>query len=254
LSPADDIIIRVERALDVDCEAQLVASVLSKKIAAGASHVLIDLPVGPTAKVRTQAEAQALGDNLVKVGERFGLAVKPLITDGSQPVGIGMGPALEARDVLAVLRGEPGAPRDLRDRALALSGALLELAGAAPAGGGVRRAEELLATGAAHSKFLAICEAQGGFREPPVAPLTSVRRSPRSGRIVSLDNRLLARVAKLAGAPRAPSAGLELHVELGEEVAEGQRLITLHGESRGELAYAGEYADSRPDLLVVGPS
>jgi thymidine phosphorylase len=254
LSPADDIIIRVERALDVDCEAQLIASVLSKKIAAGSTHVLLDMPVGPTAKVRTPADAKALGEHLVAVGARFGVAVTPLLTDGSQPVGIGMGPALEARDLLSVLRREAGAPRVLRERSLALAAALLVSTGMAPANASARRAAELLDSGAAYAKFIAICEAQGGFREPVAAPLREVIASPVAGRLTSLDNRLLARAAKLAGAPRAPSAGLELHAKIGDPVAAGQKLVTLHGETKGELAYARAFADEWPQMLVVEPA
>ena len=132
LSPADDILIRVERALDLDTEGQLIASVLSKKIAAGSTHLVIDLPVGPTAKVRSPETAAALSRDLLEVAETFGLHTKVVLTDGSQPVGRGIGPALEARDVLSVLRGAPDAPQDLRHRSIALAGALLELAGAAP--------------------------------------------------------------------------------------------------------------------------
>ena len=139
LSPADDILIRVERALDLDTEGQLIASVLSKKIAAGSTHLVIDLPFGPTAKVRTAREPQSPVAGSCQASPRR-LACRPsvVLTDGSQPVGRGIGPALEARDVLAVLRCEPNAPQDLRQRAVALAGALLELAGAAPQGGARR--------------------------------------------------------------------------------------------------------------------
>ncbi|HKP74919.1 MAG TPA: thymidine phosphorylase, partial [Longimicrobiaceae bacterium] len=123
LSPADDVLIRVERPLDLDSEAQLVASVLSKKVAAGSTHVVIDVPVGLTAKVRTAAAADALGGALREVGAALGLWVDVIRTDGSQPVGRGIGPALEARDVVAVLSGAPDAPADLRERAILLSGA-----------------------------------------------------------------------------------------------------------------------------------
>ena len=116
LSPADDVLIRVERPLDLDSTGQLVASVLSKKAAAGATHVLIDLPVGPTAKIRSVAEAQRVSAHLREVGQAIGLHVLPVMTDGAQPVGRGLGPALEARDALAVLRGDPDAPVDLRER------------------------------------------------------------------------------------------------------------------------------------------
>ena len=142
LSPADDILIRVERPLDLDSEGQLVASVLSKKAAAGSSHVVIDIPVGETAKVRSREAAQALSHRLVETGHAIGLTVQTVVTDGTQPVGRGIGPALEARDVLAVLRREADAPADLRERALQLAGAVLEFApGVAPGRGRVPGAE-----------------------------------------------------------------------------------------------------------------
>ena len=111
LSPADDILISVEHVLDLDSEGQLVASVLSKKIAAGSNHIVIDIPIGPTAKVRTIQMAELLKDYLEGVGQSLGVVVRTIFTDGSQPVGRGIGPALEANDVLAVLRGEPTAPQ-----------------------------------------------------------------------------------------------------------------------------------------------
>ena len=253
LSPADDILIRVERALDLDSPAQLVASVLSKKIAAGSTHVLLDLPVGPTAKVRTAEEAAELSAYLVAVAAEFGLKVRPLLSDGSQPVGFGLGPALEARDVLAVLRRDPGLPEDLRARAVRLAGELLELGGAAAEGGGVTVAAEILGDGRALQKFMGICEAQGGFREPPIAPLRHIIEAPAAGMLSGIDNRLLARVAKLAGAPQSASAGLELHVKLGDRIERGQPLLTLHGESPGELGYALDFAQANPGILQVSP-
>ncbi|HEY9447738.1 MAG TPA: thymidine phosphorylase, partial [Burkholderiales bacterium] len=112
MSPADDILIGVERALDLDSEGQLIASVLSKKAAAGATDVVLDIPVGPTAKVRSASAAIALAERLVAVGRAAHLNVKTLLSDGTQPVGRGIGPALEARDVLAVLQRAPDAPAD----------------------------------------------------------------------------------------------------------------------------------------------
>jgi len=251
LSPADDILIRVERPLDLDSQGQLVASVLSKKIAAGSTHVLVDVPVGPTAKVRSAAAAGALAHQLEQVGGALGLQVRVLQTDGLAPVGRGIGPALEARDVLAVLRNEPAGPADLARRALLLAGELLEFGGAAPPGSGTARAAEVLASGAAWRKFQEICEAQGGFREPSQAPHRLPVTARRSGAVVAIDNRRLARIAKLAGAPKAPCAGLELHVRCGDFVERGQPLFTLHAESPGELAYAFEYAQVQADTVLV---
>lgn len=244
LSPVDDMLIRVARLMDLDAEGQMVASVLSKKVAAGATHLVIDVPVGPTAKVRSPEEAEELSRRLQAVAAAFGLNLRVLISDGSEPVGRGIGPALEARDLLAVLRNEPDHPLDLRRRAVYLAGALLELTGTAAEGRGEAMAEASLDDGRAWQKFQAICAAQGGLREPPVAARRHDMPATEAGEVVSIDNRRLARVAKLAGAPAAAAAGLEIHVKLGDHVTAGQVLYTIHAETAGELNYAREFAET----------
>lgn len=254
LSPADDILIRVERALDLDSEGQLIASVLSKKIAAGSTHLVIDLPVGPTAKVRSTEGAKSLSQGLSSVGEIFGLRTKVVATDGLQPVGRGIGPALEARDILAVLQGKPDGPDDLRQRAIALTGALLELASAAPAARGEAIATAALDSGQAWAKFQRICEAQGGMRLPPKSRQQRPVVAERPGQVHSIDNRRIARLAKLAGAPDDKAAGLDLHVRIGDFVTAGQTLCTVHADSPGELAYAFDYAALNPDIIAIRES
>ena len=251
LSPADDILIRVARVLDLDSPAQLVASVLSKKLAAGSTHLILDLPVGPTAKIRTQQDADELSGLLEAVGAAAGLHIRSICTDGRQPVGKGIGPALEARDVLAVLRRDEGAPADLKERACALAGALLQLTGAAPGGSGIDRACNILATGQAEAKFMSICEAQGGFREPGRAALTHELIATQDGVVSRVDNRVLARIAKLAGAPLAKTAGVEMHVSLGQRVHKGEPLACIHAEVPGELEYALSYAAVNPRVIEV---
>ena len=185
------------------------------------------------------------------VSDALGLATRVVRTDGTQPVGHGIGPALEARDALAVLQRAPNAPSDLRQRALLLAGHVLELGGAAALGAGCERARQTLDSGAALSKFEAICVAQGGLRTPPRAPFVNALRATRQGRIGAIDNRRLARVAKLAGAPRAAAAGLELHVKIGDAVTPEQPLITLHAETPGELDYASRYLQANPDVIAL---
>jgi thymidine phosphorylase len=251
LSPADDIFIRVERVLDIDTEGQLIASVLSKKIAAGSTHVVIDIPVGATAKVRSEEAGRVLGERLTAIAARFGLIAACLQSDGTQPVGRGVGPALEALDVLAVLQNAPDAPADLRRRACVLAGAVLEVAGAAGVGQGLAMAATALQDGRAWSKFQRICIAQGGLRAPPVAARSQPLASRHSGRVVHINNRKIARLAKLAGAPDAKAAGLVMEVRLGDEVAAGQPLVTVHAETSAELAYAFDYAAQNSDIVEV---
>jgi thymidine phosphorylase len=249
LSPADDILIRVERVLDIDSEGQLIASVLSKKLAAGATHVLVDIPVGPTAKVRSMDVGERLGKALRQVGKTLGLEVRPYLSDGRYPVGRGIGPALEAHDVLAVFQQRPGAPDDLKQRALDLAALLLEMGGKAATGAGRLLAAQTLASGAAWKKFQSICEAQGGLRVPPVAQFQHPVYALRDGCVDAIDNRNLSRLAKLAGAPAAPAAGIHLAVQVGQWVHRGDLLFTLYAEAPGELAYALDFHQLHPDVI-----
>lgn len=251
LSPADDLLIKVERVLDIDSEGQLIASVLSKKIAAGATHVLIDMPVGPTAKVRSQKSADKLADSFRKVANALGLTIDIMFSDGRQPVGVGIGPALEARDILAVLQNTADAPSDLKARAIELAGAMLEMATDMPKGEGSKRSRELIETGKAWNKFKKICEAQGGLREPPIAPYRFELIAHQQGWVQSVDNRRLSQVAKLAGAPADLAAGVEIHVKLGDQVRPNQPLLTIHAESVGELNYAVEYLEAHEETVQV---
>lgn len=251
LSPADDIFIGVERQLDVDPEGQLIASVLSKKIAAGARRLVLDIPVGPTAKVRSLEAGRKLARRIAAIAARFEVAASCLLSDGRQPVGRSIGPALEILDVLSVLRAEPDAPADLRERALTLAAAVLELGGAAANGQGRARARQLLESGAAYAKFERICLAQGDFRKPPAARLQRVVVSSMTGTVAEIDNRKIARLAKFAGAPDSPAAGLRLHVRLGDQVERGEPLLTLHSETQTELDYALDYAGAIGEAVRI---
>ena len=226
LSPADDVLIHVERPLDFDSEGQLVASVLSKKVAAGATHAVFDVPVGPTAKVRSREAARRLGERLAKVGSTLGLNVRIVETDGIQPVGRGIGPALEARDVLAVIQRRPNEPTDLRDRALHLAGQLLELGGRARLGDGLRLATETLQTGRAWGKLQAICEAQGGMRTPPSAEhlhpvVASFAGCVHDGQPAPRQGRQACGSSQIAGCRDRPTRPSRRH--------RGRRAAALHG-------------------------
>lgn len=251
LNPADNFLSRIEHALEINGAGQMIASVLSKKVVCGATHVVIDIPVGQTAKVSTFEAASSLGKLLSLVGSAVGLSIQTMISDGSQPVGRGIGPALEARDVLAVLKNEQNAPADLRERALILAGRILEMSQTVAEGQGQKIAAQILADGRAWRKFINICEAQGGFREPPRADFKKIITAQNAGIVTAIDNRKLARVAKLAGAPRAQSAGLELHIPVGGKVESEQPLYTIHAENKEELIYALEYVGNTAGIFDV---
>ncbi len=252
LSPADDIIISVERPLNMDAPGQMIASILSKKKAAGSTHVLLDIPVGPTAKVTSFAHAVQLRKLFEYVGDRMGLHVEVLLTDGSQPIGRGVGPALEARDVMQVLSCAPEAPVDFLEKSLDLAGRVIEFDPDVRGGQGRAIAEEILRSGRALDKMRAIIAAQGA-RVPAAQPgkLTAEGLAPKAGRVAAIANHVVAKCAKLAGAPVDLGAGLDLLKKVGDEVRQGEPLFRIHAEQEADLGFAWEYWQRHPEMVVV---
>lgn len=243
LSPADDIMINVERPLAIDTPEQLVASILSKKAAAGSTHLLVDVPLGPTAKVRSQAEAARLRKLFEYVGGALGIQIRVVVTDGSQPIGRGIGPVLEARDVMAVLRNATDAPADLRERALDLAGRLLDFDPALTGGTGRKTAQHILESGQALAKMEEIIAAQGS---PPATAilghLTEEIRAERAGAVTSIDCFRLARIARLAGAPISKGAGIDLLKKIGDRVQRDEPLFRIHATLETDFGFAVDMA------------
>jgi thymidine phosphorylase len=196
LAPADDILITVERPMELDTEAQMVASILAKKKTVGATHVLIDIPVGHTAKVRSWEAAERLAALFRTVADRLALRLEVVLTETHGPIGRGIGPRLEALDVLAVLRRDAAAPLDLREKSLYLAARLLEITGAVAPSGGYRAAQQALDSGAAAAALTRIVTAQGSRVLPDAAPYRSIVQAPADGRIREIDCWEMARVAK----------------------------------------------------------
>jgi thymidine phosphorylase len=242
LSPADDVLIAVERPLSIDSPGQMIASILSKKIAAGSTHLLLDIPVGPTAKVRAMPEAQRLRKLFEFVAGRLGLTLDVVITDGRQPVGNGIGPILEARDVMQVLRNDPRAPQDLRQKALRLAGRMLEFDPDVRGGDGYAIARDILDSGRALTKMQAIIAAQGAKPfdpdKPELAPLSFDVHADQDAVVTGIDNLQLARVARLAGAPKVQGAGVDLLAKMGDSVKAGQPLYRVYAAFPADLAFA----------------
>jgi thymidine phosphorylase len=247
LSPADDILISVERPLAMDTREQMVASIMSKKIAAGSTHLLIDLPVGPAAKLTNAMEAMRLRKLFEFVGDHFGVAVEVVTTDGRQPIGNGIGPVLEAADVMAVLGNDAGAPRDLLEKSLRLAAHLLEYDPELRGGTGYARAKELLDSGAALKQMEKIIEAQGPSRcNTDLGPLTADVPAPRDGVVEAIDCLRLNRLARTAGAPIDKGAGIKVFKKIGDRVDEGEPLYRIYAFDVPEfdLALAATKADA----------
>jgi AMP phosphorylase len=236
LSPVDDKIIRAETPLSLDPHGQLIASVLSKKRSAGSTHVVVDIPYGEGAKVTDLNAARELADDFVRVGDHLGMTIECAITRGEVPVGRGIGPVLEARDVLAVLRGD--GPEELRLKSVRLADILLDCCGREEVD-----AAEVLRSGRALATFRDIVAAQDGDPAVSLDELCPGRHETtvtagRDGVVTHVDNRLISDIARRAGAPRDKRAGIDLHRRVGDEVQTGDRLFTIYAESAAKLSDA----------------
>lgn len=250
LCPADNNILKVKRALGVDSEGLMIASILAKKAAAGITHCVIDIPNINSAKAHTIYDPISMVLRLKEVADYIGLNVEAICFNGVQPLGFGIGPSLEARDVLSVLQNDPDAQKDLRKRAISIATEIVRLTWNIDN----QPAEDLVVkkidSGEAFNKLISICEAQGGFNEPKTAKYYKAIESTVSGIILEIDNRKIARVAKLAGAPDAAEAGIDFKVLLDQNIMIGQPLFTIYANSPGELEYAYEYYKQNEKQII----
>ncbi len=241
LAPIDDKLIKIRHPLSLDPEGMLLASILGKKKCVGAQHVIIDIPVGRGAKIPYVEKAQQLGDHFIKIGKNIGMNIEVLITDGAEPVGNGVGPVLECIDVLKVLQGN--GPEDLRHKSIFMSGKLMELSGLCGPGKGYNIAADLVKSGKALKKFLQIIELQGGnpkikIDDLPLGQYTHDVTAERDGRIFHIDNKVISKIARIAGAPRDKGSGVYVHRIRGDHVSKGDKLFTIYAESGQKLDFA----------------
>ncbi|CBL45002.1 Glycosyl transferase [gamma proteobacterium HdN1] len=252
LAPVDDVLISVERPLNIDSQAQMVASILSKKVACGSTHLLIDIPTGPTAKVRSAREAIQLRKLFEYVGERMGLQVQIVITDGRQPIGRGIGPLLEAQDVMQVLQNAPDAPHDLREKSLQLAGRMIEFDTYVRGGEGYSIARDILDSGRALEKMNALIHAQGPqSRKWTLGALTHELTAKRSGYVAGIDNLALSRAARLAGAPMDKGSGVYVMKRIGDPVQAGEPLFRIHSQFPADMQFAIRWLNTHPVYRIT---
>lgn len=258
LAPVDDLLISVERPLGFDSQGQMVASILSKKLAAGSTHLIIDIPIGPTAKVRHMRQALALRKLFEFVGDRLNIHLEVMITNGSQPIGRGIGPVLEARDVMQVLENDPDAPEDLRQKSLHLAGRIIEFDPDVRGGQGYTIARDILESGRALSKMNAIMQAQGAkIIDLHPAELSQDITADSDGVVTHIDNLQMAKIARMAGAPMLKKAGVDLRKKLGDSVQKGDTLYKIYAEFPADFKFAlalaaqnNGYGIGREDQIV----
>ena len=253
LAPVDDMVIKIEHPLGINPRAQMLASILSKKLAIGATNLVVDIPTGAGTKVPTLDAARAYARDFMDLGEKLHMHIECAITYADQPVGSAVGPNLEARECIRILEGEEH-PASVIEKACDCAGIILEMGGFA---NGADKARDLLRSGAAHKKFLEIVVAQGGRADLKADDLnpgkfTADITSMKAGYVHSISNKAIVAIAKACGAPSDKGAGMLILKKKGQRVEKGEILIQLFADNATKLNRARELAVKYNPVEIEG--
>ncbi len=211
------------------------SAMLAMKISSGVTHLVLDVPVGPNARMRTANEALHFKKQIEYVGDMLGMVIDVVISDGSEPIGNGIGAVLEARDVMKVLRNYDDAPRDLREKALFLAGRVIELDPNVRGGQGYAVAEEILDSGRAYEAFQKIVNTQGVHQVPNIGPYAREVVAPYDGIIKSINNDVINKIGIYSGATQCLGSGIDLNKKTGDRVKSGDVLYTVYSCNAGDF-------------------
>ncbi|KKQ24210.1 MAG: hypothetical protein US40_C0002G0041 [Candidatus Roizmanbacteria bacterium GW2011_GWC2_37_13] len=242
IAPADDVIIRVEEPLSFESFDKIIISVMAKKVAAGTTHLALDLPYGKTAKIHHFSDAEKVAKKFQDLAKHFGIKTVVDINEMLEPAGRGIGPILEARDVLYVLEQETDRPLRLETKALRLSGMLLDLCFQEKKikKNGDEEARKILESGAALKKFREIVSGQKGdgnisCKSLKLSPHKKEILADVSGRIKGINNYNLNTVAKVLGSPKDRQAGIYLLKKLDHNVDRREPMMILYSSDKYRL-------------------
>ncbi|OLS27162.1 MAG: AMP phosphorylase [Candidatus Heimdallarchaeota archaeon LC_2] len=260
LSPLDNIVIDVKRQLGIDPPDQMLASIVSTKIAMGVDGLVFDIPTGYGTKMKDRKVATKYAHSLIGLCRNLGIDVEAALTLGEQPLGFNIGPALEAQEALRVLENvktDNVRAVSVKEKSVELAGILFEIAKICPPGKGAALAEEYLTSGKALKKFKEIVEIQGGDKNITSESVTigdynSEIPAPKDGYIASIDNKIIKNVCTAAGTPRDKGAGIILHAKVGEFVHEGEKLFTIYSDTEAKLSLAIQTATTQLPFTIEG--
>ncbi len=245
IAPADDLIIRVEEPLSFESFDKIIISVMAKKVAAGTTHLVLDIPIGKTAKIHHFSEGEDVSKKFENLAGRFGIKTVCDVNETLEPAGRGIGPILEARDVLYVLEQKPDRPLRLEAKSLRLAGKLLDLCFKEKKinKNGEDEAKKILESGQALKKFQEIVKAQGGHVKISSESLSLAKNkfefhSSISGKIKDINNYNLNTIAKILGAPNDKKAGIYLLKKLDHSVSRNEPIFILYSDDQYRLREA----------------
>ena len=253
LAPVDDMLIKVEYPLNINPRAQMLASIMSKKMAIGATHLLMDIPTGPGTKVKTIEEARAYVHDFMELGNRLGIQIECAITYGDQPVGNAVGPGLEARECIRILEGNAH-PSSVVEKACDLAGIILEMGGIPH---GADEARRILSSGEALKKFREIVAAQGGkpdltSEDIKIGKYKLQLLSTKAGYVHTIKNKDIVSIARAAGAPADKGAGLLIFRKKGQRVEKGDILLEIYADVESKCQRARDLAIKLAPIEIEG--
>ncbi len=255
LAPADDVLIQVEQPLAFESFDKIIVSIMAKKIASGATHLVLDVPVGPTMKIQHFRDAEIIAKKFTFLAKRFGIKVVVDASEIRQNAGRGIGPVLEARDVLQVLEQHKDRPLALEEKAVRLAGKLLNLCYDDSPGYkhliGEEVAHDILISGKAHTKMKEIIVCQGGnpnvtSGDLKLAKHTHELLASRSGRVHAINNQQITVISRILGCPTDKTAGMYLNHKLDEAVDKNDILCTIYSSDKWRLSEAKETLKNVP--------
>lgn len=246
--PADSRIIQIEKSLRIDPRAQLLASIMSKKLAMGSEYILIDIPYGKNAKVNKK-QALEIKKDFEKIGKYFDKKIKIIFNKNDEPMGEGVGPVLELLDVLKILNPDKKGPEDLQEKSLKLAGEIFEMTGKVKKEKGYEKAKKILESGKAYKKFKEIIEAQNGrVFYPKPGKFKKEIISKKDFNVSEIHTKKITSIARVLGCPSDKKAGIRIHTGISEKVKKGQKIATLYSESEARLKKAVNLFNQSPPI------
>lgn len=256
-SPADNILIEIERPLHMDPVGLMIPSIITKKLSLGVKKLVLDIPVGEGTKFVTPDDGKQFAYIFKEIAKNVGIQAECALTLAHQPIGHAIGPGLEAKEALTLLMDYSVGPNSLIEKSTDLAGILLEMGGKAQKGMGQNLAKEILRSGKAFEKMKKIIKVQGG--NPEIKP-EDIKLGPhvkeffatKSGHITGVNNAIINQIAKATGCPHSKHSGVEIFKKQGARIKEGDLIFKMYSEGQNQLKKAEKIYNSTGGPIILG--
>ncbi len=243
LAPADDKIIKVQKQIGIESSDKVISSIIAKKIAQGITHMVLDIPYGKYAKVKSKSEAIEFSHKFRDLASKFGIRVVDHIRQVFGIDGNALGPNLEIREVLKIFEADQTCSHLVLENSLIMAAKVIELSNLAPAGAGIDIAKDIFTSGKAEEKFRKIVEMQGGkanlhSENISIGHIQVDINSDRSGDVAYIISRKAFEICKALGNPHIKEAGIYFWKKPGDSVRVGDKLMTLYAKNDGRMNLA----------------